>query len=149
MKSRRVIGVGAAVVGATAVLVGPASATPPQGEVVRTDLAKGTTNTPVSIVTHGEETAFYVQSIVLKPASSSGWHAHPGPEYTVVTKGTVQIQMANNCPPIPFGAGQAVFIPAGVPHVVRNFGPDEANAVVTYTVPADLAVRDDLPAACP
>ena len=55
----------------------------------RTDVAKGTTTTPISIVTNGEETAFYVQSLALAPGASSGWHAHPGPEQSVITKGTV------------------------------------------------------------
>ncbi|WP_102145668.1 2Fe-2S iron-sulfur cluster-binding protein [Mycobacterium hubeiense] len=36
-----------------------------------------------------------------------------------------------------------------VPHVVMNRGPEEAEAVVTYTLPADRAVRDDAPAVCP
>ena len=53
----------------------------------RTDVAKGTTTTPISIVTNGEETAFYVQSLALAPGASSGWHAHPGPEQSVITKG--------------------------------------------------------------
>ena len=34
---------------------------------MRTDLAKGTTAAPISIATHGEETMFYMQSLVLKP----------------------------------------------------------------------------------
>jgi len=50
---------------------------------------------------------------------------------------------------VAYTAGQAVFIQAGVPHVVSNRGPADAEAVVTYTLPADHAVRDDAPAACP
>ncbi len=133
----------------TVILAGPASATPPDGEVERTDLAKGTTNTPISIVTNGEETAFYVQSLVLGTGASSGWHAHPGPEQSVVTKGTVFVQTAANCLPLAFTAGQTVFLPAGVTHVVVNRGPEDAEVVVTYTLPADRMARDDAPAACP
>ncbi len=110
---------------------GSAAATPAEGDVQRTDLAKGTTNTPISIVTNGEETAFYVQSLVLRPGASSGWHAHPGPEQSVITEGTVFVQTAANCIPVAYTAGQTVFLPAGVPHVVANRGPGDADVVVT------------------
>jgi quercetin dioxygenase-like cupin family protein len=145
---RRILPVAAATVAALA-FAGSAAGTPAEGDVQRTDLAKGTTDTPISIVTNGEETAFYVQSLVLKPGASSGWHAHPGPEQTVVTEGTVFVQTAANCIPVAYQAGQTVFLPAGMPHVVANRGPDDADAVVTYTLPADRTVRDDIPAACP
>ena len=81
--------------------------------------------------------------------ASSGWHTHPGPEYSVVNKGTVQLRTAGNCVPAAFVSGQAIFIPAGVPHVVFNAAVEDAEAVVTYTLPADRPIRDDAPAACP
>jgi quercetin dioxygenase-like cupin family protein len=139
----------AAILGAALALAGSASATPAEGDVQRTDLAKGTTDTPISIATFGEETAFYVQSLVLKPGASSGWHAHPGPEQSVITEGTVFVQTAANCVPTAYSAGQTVFLPAGVAHVVRNTGSEDADVLVTYTLPADRTVRDDAPAACP
>ncbi len=61
----------------------------------------------------------------------------------------MSVQTAQQCAPTAYLAGQAVFIPAGVPHIMRNDSPHDANAVVTYTVPADLPVPDDAPAACP
>src|SRR6478735_8294388 len=134
---------------AALILAGSASATPAEGDVQRTDLAKGTTDTPISIVTNGEETAFYVQSLVLKPGASSGWHTHPGPEQSVITTGTVFVQTSANCIPVAYSAGQTVFLPGGVSHVVKNAGPEDADVVVTYTLPADRMVRDDAPAACP
>ena len=83
-----------AAVGAVIVLVGGirsgiAEATPAEGEIVRTEIAMSTTDAPIAIVAVGQETTFYVQNLVLKPASSSGWHTHSGPEYTVIKKGTV------------------------------------------------------------
>ncbi|HEX7426301.1 MAG TPA: cupin domain-containing protein [Mycobacterium sp.] len=149
VKSTRVVPTAAAAIVTACILSSPAAATPAEGDVQRTDLAKGTSNTPISIVTNGEETAFYVQSLVLEPGASSGWHAHPGPEHSVVTKGTVFLQTATNCLPAAFTAGQAVYLPVGVPHVVMNRGPEDAEVVVTYTLPADHVVRDDAPAACP
>ena len=125
-----------------------AAATPAEGEVERTDLAQGTSSEPVQIDTTGP-TTLYVQELLLHPPSSSGWHTHPGPEHTVITGGTVAIQTGQQCASTQYLAGQAIFIPAGVPHVVRNDSPHDANAVVTYTLPSDLPVRDDAPAACP
>ena len=148
LKYARTLLVASAIVAALA-FAGSAAATPAEGDVQRTDLAKGTTDTPISIVTNGEETAFYVQSLVLKPGASSGWHAHPGPEQSVITEGTVFVQTAANCIPVAYTAGQTVFLPAGTPHVVANRGPGDADVVVTYTLPADRTVRDDAPAACP
>ena len=112
VKSTRVVPTAAAAIVTACILSSPAAATPAEGDVQRTDLAKGTSNTPISIVTNGEETAFYVQSLVLEPGASSGWHAHPGPEHSVVTKGTVFLQTATNCLPAAFTAGQAVYLPA-------------------------------------
>ncbi len=127
-----------------------ATATPAEGDIERTDLAKGTTDAPIAIVSVGQPTTLYVQNLVLAPASSSGWHTHPGPEYSVINGGEVALQTAGGgCVPAVFGAGQAIFVPAGVPHVVSNKGFDQAEATVTYTLPADRAVRDDAPAACP
>ena len=148
LKYARTLLVASAIVAALA-FAGSAAATPAEGDVQRTDLAKGTTDTPISIVTNGEETAFYVQGLVLRPGASSGWHAHPGPEQSVITEGTVFVQTAANCIPVAYSAGQTVFLPAGTPHVVANRGPGDADVVVTYTLPADRTVRDDIPVACP
>lgn len=126
-----------------------ANATPAEGDIERTDLAKGTTDAPIAIVSVGQPTTLYVQNLVLAPAASSGWHTHPGPEYSVINGGEVTLQTAGGCVPAVFGAGRAIFVPAGVPHVVSNKGFDHAEATVTYTLPADRAVRDDAPAACP
>src|SRR5262245_60925085 len=122
-----------------------AAATPAEGDVVRTEIAKGTTDAPIAIVTVGQETTYYIQNVLLKPASSTGWHTHSGPEYSVVKRGTVYLQQAPGCVPVAYNAGDAVFIQAGIPHIVANHGPEDAEAVVTYTLPAGNAVRDDAP----
>ncbi len=129
-------------------MAGAAHATPPEGDSERAEVAKGTTDAPISIVSAGGPTTLYVQSLTLKPAASSGWHTHPGPEYSVVTDGVVILQTADDCAGRPFSDGQAVFIPGGVPHRVANQGPDDASVVVTYTLPADLPVRGDSPSSC-
>jgi quercetin dioxygenase-like cupin family protein len=131
------------------IVVPPAGATPAEGDIERTDLAQGTTDAPIAIVSVGQPTTLYVQNLVLAPASTSGWHTHPGPEYSVINGGTVTLQTAGGCAPAVFAAGQAIFVPAGIPHVVSNKGAENAEATVTYTLPADRPVRDDAPAACP
>ncbi|WP_273733564.1 cupin domain-containing protein [Mycolicibacterium septicum] len=139
-----VVGVIAACVSAT-----PAAATPAEGDVVRTDLGKGTTTAPIWVVTAGQPTTLYVQSLLLKPGAGSGWHAHSGPEQSVINEGAVVVQTAADCAPVEYTAGQAVVVPAGVPHRVTNEGTTDADVVVTYTLPADAPVRDDAPALCP
>jgi len=124
-----------------------AVATPPDGDATRTDIAKGSTETPVSITTDGP-TTLIVQNLVLQPGASSGWHTHPGSELSVITGGTVALQTATACGPATYGAGQAVFIPAGVPHRVVNESASEAQVVLTYTLPVDAQVRGDAPDVC-
>jgi quercetin dioxygenase-like cupin family protein len=140
---------GAAVVLAAGLLPGTAAATPAEGEIQRTDVAKGTTTAPIAIVTVGQPTTLYVQDIAMAPGASTGWHTHPGPEHSVIDAGTVHLQTLNGCAPTIFTAGQSIFIPAGMPHVVSNGGGEHAEATVTYTLPADRPIRDDAPDACP
>lgn len=141
----------AVLVGVTAACLStaPAAATPAEGEVERTDLGKGTTTTPIWVVTAGQPTTLYVQSLRLKPGSSSGWHSHPGPEQSVINEGAVVLQTATNCGPVTYAAGEVVVIPAGVVHKVDNDAAEDADVVVTYTLPAEAPVREDRPAACP
>ena len=124
-----------------------AGATPPDGDVVRTDLAKGDTATPVSITTDGPATQV-VQSLAMAPGASSGWHTHPGTELSVITGGSVALQIAGTGVPATYGAGQAVAIPAGVPHRVANESGSRAEVVVTYTLPVGVPVREDAPDVC-
>lgn len=132
-----------------AVLSAPvAAATPAEGDVTRTDLARGDTTAPVEIVTGGAPSTLIVQGLKLAPGASSGWHTHPGAEYSVINTGGVVLQTADNCAGTEFGSGQAVFIPAGVPHRVANENTGAADVVVTYTVPVDVPLRVDAPDAC-
>ena len=147
MTVRALTAAAAAIVLTAAVVPGNAAATPPEGDSVRTDLAKGTTETPVSTVINGPAT-LVVQAFVMEPGASSGWHTHPGTELSVINEGSVVLQTAMACWPVTYSAGQAVFIPAGVPHRVANESGQDADVVVTYTLPADATVRGDSPDAC-
>lgn len=141
-----IVTVGTVVLGAS---TASAMATPAEGEVVRTELAKGTTDAPISIVTEaGQQTTLLVQSLLLKPGAHSGWHTHPGPEYSVITGGVVALQTGPACGITDYATGQAVFIPAGVPHRVDNDGAVDASVVVNYTIPDGAPPRADSPDVC-
>ncbi len=127
----------------TLVGIGAALATPPQGTVARTELAKGRTMGPVNIQTSAPAD-FYVQQVTVEPGASSGWHHHPGPEYTAIKAGSGTL-FRGGCDPIPVTAGQAMFIPGGMNHLVRNDGGAPLELYVTYVLPADTAVRADEP----
>jgi quercetin dioxygenase-like cupin family protein len=139
--------VGVAIAVCAVMAAATAGATPPDGDGARTDIAKGTTETPVSITTDGP-TTLIVQGLVLPPGASSGWHTHPGSELSVITGGSVALQTATACGPVTYGAGQAVFIPEGVPHRVVNETGSDAQVVLTYTLPVDAPVRGDAPDVC-
>ncbi|BBX09670.1 cupin domain-containing protein [Mycolicibacterium aichiense] len=124
-----------------------ASATPAGGDVTRIDLAKGDTETPVSITTDGPATQI-VQSLSMAPGATSGWHTHPGTELSVITGGAVALQTAGMCTPVTYAAGQAVAIPAGVAHRVANESGSRAEVVVTYTLPVAAPVREDAADVC-
>ena len=149
MNARRfavIVSIGAIALGGS---IPTATATPPEGDVLRTDLAKGSTDAPVSILTDGgQPTTLLIQSLVLKPGSHSGWHTHAGPEYSVVTGGAVALRTGPDCEVINYESGQAVFIPAGIPHRVDNDGTVDASVVVNYTIPAGAPTREDSPDLC-
>ena len=132
------------IAGVSLVGIGAALATPPQGAVTRTELAKGRTTGPVNIQTSGPAD-FYVQQVTVEVGASSGWHHHPGPEYTAIKSGSGTLYRGG-CEPVTVSAGQAMFIPGGMNHLVRNDGDAPLELYVTYTIPADTAVRADEPA---
>lgn len=145
----RIVVVTAAVCVGSGVFSASATATPAEGDVVRTDLANGVTEAPVSINTQGgQATTLLVQNLVLAPGAHSGWHTHPGPEFSVITAGGVNLRIATDCSVTGYGEGQAVFIPAGVVHKVENAGPADATVVANYTLPAGAPPRGDAPEVC-
>ena len=65
-----------------------------------------------------------------------------------ITIGAVVLQTAAECGPVNYGVGQAVFIPAGLPHLVVNEAGQDAHVGVTYTLPVNEPVRADSPDVC-
>jgi len=112
-----------------------AIATPPSGTINRNDLAVGKVTDSIEIK-RSEPTDFHIQVVTVEPGATSGWHTHPGPEYSIVKAGELVLERSPACQPFTFEAGQGFFIPAGTPHMAQNDGKEPVELYVTYTVPA-------------
>ncbi|WP_262270524.1 cupin domain-containing protein [Microvirga yunnanensis] len=60
-------------------------------------------------------------------------HTHPGEEVAYILEGTLEYNLEGR-PPVTLNAGEALFIPAGTSHWVRNVGPGKASELATYLV---------------
>jgi quercetin dioxygenase-like cupin family protein len=60
-------------------------------------------------------------------------HTHPGEEIIYVLEGSLEYQIEGR-PPTTYSAGQALTVPAGVIHAVRNVGTTNAAELATYVV---------------
>jgi len=116
-----------------------AIATPPSGTSSRNELAVGKVTDDINIQ-RSSPSDFHIQQLTIAPGANSGWHTHPGPEYSVVKAGEVILERAPACEPITVKAGQGFFTPGGVPHIAHNETKDPAELYVTYTVPAGTTV---------
>jgi quercetin dioxygenase-like cupin family protein len=138
MMQRTILIAATAVALAVATPAGLASATPPEGSTNRTELA---------IVPLGPNSVV-LQRLQLQPGASSGWHTHNGPEYSVISSGSVAVQFAGKCEFTDYGFGQVVYIPPNAPHRVMNRSGQIAEAFVSYTLPEDAPVRGDAADPC-
>jgi quercetin dioxygenase-like cupin family protein len=89
-----------------------------------------------------------MRQVTLAPGGSSGWLSHPGPQYVIVTQGTISVYEAGDatCTAHRFSTGEGfVGIPGDV-HILRNEGAAPASLVVTFLdVPVGGAFRLDEP----
>ena len=60
-------------------------------------------------------------------------HTHPGEEIIYILEGSLEYQIESQ-PPKTFNAGEALTVPAGVVHAVRNVGSGNAAELATYVV---------------
>jgi len=67
------------------------------------------------------------------PGVSAARHWHHGEELVYVTEGELEYQLDGR-PPVTLRAGDALFIPHGTPHAVRNVGTGKAAELATYIV---------------
>jgi quercetin dioxygenase-like cupin family protein len=126
MHNIRIITAVAAVLIATSASLSGALATEPSlGDIKRTDLLRNDLSAP------GREA---VQVLVeFEPGVAAVKHSHPGEEIVYVTKGSLEYRLEGKSPVV-VRAGEALFIPNGTPHSVRNVGNDKAAELATYVV---------------
>jgi quercetin dioxygenase-like cupin family protein len=67
------------------------------------------------------------------PGISFPKHSHPGEEVVYVVDGSLEYALDGR-PPVTLRAGEALFIPAGTPHAVKNVGSGTAAELATYIV---------------
>ena len=67
------------------------------------------------------------------PGEVAPRHRHPGEEIIYVLEGLLEYQIEGQ-PPETFNAGDALTVPAGVIHAVRNVGSGNAAELATYVV---------------
>ena len=67
------------------------------------------------------------------PGVSAPRHAHPGEEIAYVIEGVFLYELDGR-PPVTLKAGDALFIPAGTFHAVKNVGSGNAVELATYIV---------------
>jgi quercetin dioxygenase-like cupin family protein len=60
-------------------------------------------------------------------------HTHPGEEIIYILEGSLEYQLEGQ-PPKTFNAGDALTVPAGVVHAVRNLGSGNAAELATCVV---------------
>ena len=126
----------------------PTSAPPPPAEEQPRLLGVGLVDYPVSLRTLGPAT-FSVRTAVIPPGGTTGWHAHPGTETSVVTGGSLTLLIRDGCAPLRFDAGDAIFVADAVPHLARNDGDVPVELVTTHLLAPGRPDRTEVPPACP
>ena len=88
----------------------------------------------------------WVQSNVIAPGGTSGWHSHPGHSLIIVTAGTITAYEGDDpaCAPHQYSAGEGVVDHGGDHvHILRNETNVEARTVAVQLIPAGAARRID------
>ncbi len=70
----------------------------------------------------------------LEPGQANDFHVHPNTEHMhIVIEGTCEYTLGDQ-PPVVIGVGDAVMVPAGIPHGIRNVS-DKRMSYVAVTSP--------------
>ena len=122
MKATQIIAAAALVVAGALV---PQVALAQWAGIKRTDLTREDLSAP------GREV---IQVLVeFAPGMAAPRHSHPGEEIAYVIEGVFLYELDGR-PPVTLKAGEALFIPAGTPHAVKNVGSGNAVELATYIV---------------
>jgi quercetin dioxygenase-like cupin family protein len=110
---------------APTIALGEAAAVTQPSGIKRTDVVRSDLSVP------GREV---IQVLVeFAPGAAFPRHSHPGEEIAYVTEGVLEYALDGR-PPVTLKAGDALLIPAGVPHAVKNAGTGNAAELATYIV---------------
>ena len=71
--------------------------------------------------------------VELSPDAPVFRHKHPGEEIIYVLEGLLEYSIEGQAPKT-YGAGEALMVPAGTVHSVRNVGTGKASELATYVV---------------
>ena len=91
-----------------------------------------------------------IQSLILKPGDSTGWHHHGGPSWVILETGSGVFETEACGSSTPLQAGTAFAEPPNNVHKVDNFGPGEATIwwATVYPQGSTAIVPDDGPPSC-
>ncbi|MGH9040853.1 MAG: cupin domain-containing protein [Acidimicrobiia bacterium] len=87
-----------------------------------------------------------MQSLVVEPGGTVGWHNHGSPTFVAVKSGTISFYTATaaGCTSQNYAAGQAYVEPVGTAHMGRNEGTTPVELYATYlAVPVGGALRGE------
>jgi quercetin dioxygenase-like cupin family protein len=110
---------------ALAILASPVTTVAQLPGIDRTDLLKQNLSTPGREVIQ-VRVGFAPGVVAIK-------HKHPGEEIVYVIEGVFEYQLEGR-PPVTLKAGDALFIPVGTPHAVKNIGTTYGVELATYVV---------------
>ena len=122
MKTTRIIALAVLIVGSGLALHAAQSQQP---GVKRTDLLRQELSIPGREVI--QVRVDFASGVAFPP------HSHPGEEIAYVIEGLLEYRLEGK-PPVTLKAGEALFIPAGAIHEVKNVGSGNAAELATYVV---------------
>ena len=96
------------------------------GDLHRVDHRPGMHTRTLIGTDHGVE-SFFIDEFRLEEGAQVPLHTHPVEEAWVVTEGSLTVQVGDDT--VNVDANSVVRIPPGVPHAVRNDGPEEVRAI--------------------
>ena len=91
-----------------------------------------------------------IQSLILKPGDSTGWHHHDGPSWVILETGNGVVETEACGSSTPLQAGTAFAEPPNNVHKVDNYGPGEATIwwATVYPLGSTAIVPNDGPPSC-
>jgi len=121
----------------------PADATGPAPTV--TNIVRAKISEPFDVPSTATSDVM-MQTVVVEPGGTVGWHSHGSPTFVAVKSGTVTFyrSTAAGCTSQNYTAGQAYVEPVNQAHMGRNEGTTPVELYATYlAVPVGGALRDE------